>query len=70
MRQDSVLLNRRLYREVAFLDRIFASGKAELVLLYGRRRMGKTALLRHAAGRSALPVLYHVAVQTTQAEEL
>ena len=57
-------------REVAYLDRILASAKAELVLLYGRRRVGKTALLRHVAGRSEFPVLYHVAAQTTRTDEL
>ncbi|MBI4026113.1 MAG: ATP-binding protein [Verrucomicrobia bacterium] len=57
-------------REVDFLGRVLSSDRAEFVLLYGRRRVGKTALLKHVAGRSATKVLYHVAVQTTQAEEL
>lgn len=57
-------------REVEFCDRVLASEKAELILLYGRRRVGKTALLRHVAERSDMPVFYHVAVQTTVAEEL
>ena len=33
-------------REVAILDAVCASGKAELVALYGRRRVGKTYLIR------------------------
>lgn len=33
-------------RELAFLERRHASGQAELVILYGRRRVGKTELLR------------------------
>lgn len=33
-------------RELAFLERRYASGQAELVVLYGRRRVGKTELLR------------------------
>ncbi|NPV81738.1 MAG: ATP-binding protein [Firmicutes bacterium] len=34
-------------RELALLEKIWASDKAELFILYGRRRIGKTALLRH-----------------------
>lgn len=33
-------------RELAFLERRYASEQAELVVLYGRRRVGKTELLR------------------------
>ncbi|MBX7234182.1 MAG: ATP-binding protein [Caldilineales bacterium] len=33
-------------RELAFLEKRFASGQAEMVVLYGRRRVGKTELLR------------------------
>ena len=33
-------------RELAFLERRYASDHAELVVLYGRRRVGKTGLLR------------------------
>lgn len=33
-------------RELAFLERRYASDRAELVVLYGRRRVGKTELLR------------------------
>lgn len=33
-------------RELVFLERRYASGQAELVILYGRRRVGKTELLR------------------------
>ena len=57
-------------REVEFLDGVLAGRHAALVLLYGRRRVGKTALLRHVACRAKIPVLYHVAAQTTKAEEL
>ena len=32
--------------ELATLERAWQSGRAELVVLYGRRRIGKTALLR------------------------
>ena len=41
-------------REVALLDAVCASGKAELVALYGRRRVGKTYLIReYFAGRGS-----------------
>lgn len=33
-------------RELAFLEKHYASGKAEMLVLYGRRRVGKTELLR------------------------
>lgn len=42
-------------REVALLDAVCASGKAELVALYGRRRVGKTYLIReYFTGRGSL----------------
>ena len=34
-------------RELALLSRLCASSKAELQILYGRRRIGKTRLLTH-----------------------
>lgn len=46
--------------ELAFLERALDAGRAALVVLYGRRRTGKTELLRHvvglehAAGRDAI----------------
>ena len=33
-------------RELAFLEKRYASEKSELLVLYGRRRVGKTELLR------------------------
>ena len=33
-------------KELALLDRYYHSGKAEFVALYGRRRVGKTFLIR------------------------
>ncbi len=42
-------------RELAFLDNLLTRsrpGPAQLILLYGRRRVGKTVLLRHWAERS------------------
>jgi AAA+ ATPase superfamily predicted ATPase len=56
--------------ELAALERAFASKDAELVVMYGRRRVGKTVLLQHFAAGSSIPVLYHVGVQTTVRDEL
>ncbi len=42
-------------REFAFLDNLLTRsrpGPAQLILLYGRRRVGKTVLLRYWAERS------------------
>jgi AAA+ ATPase superfamily predicted ATPase len=36
-------------------------GKSEFVIVYGRRRVGKTTLLLHWAEQSGLPYLYWVA---------
>ena len=37
-------------RELASLDNLYNSGKFEFVVLYGRRRVGKTALINHFIG--------------------
>ncbi len=68
MQANNGFLNR--VREVAFLQRVLKGERAELILLYGRRRVGKTSLLRHVADESPIPVLYHVAAQTTRTDEL
>src|SRR5436305_6585709 len=47
--------------ELAFLEQVATRrrpGPAQLVLLYGRRRVGKTSLLRHWAAASGLPTLF------------
>lgn len=51
-------------RELAVLSQIVARerpGPGQLVLLYGRRRIGKTALLRHWSAQSDIPATYWVA---------
>lgn len=51
-------------RELAFLDNLLLRTHAhpgQLLLLYGRRRVGKTALLRHWAAASGLPWSYWMA---------
>ncbi len=50
--------------ELAFLDSILERRRpttAQLILLYGRRRVGKTVLLRHWAEQSGLPTTYWAA---------
>ena len=51
-------------QELAFLNRLLSRrrpGPAQLLLLYGRRRVGKTNLLRHWAVQSGLPTSYWTA---------
>jgi uncharacterized protein len=51
--------------ELAFLNRVLANGQhpgpGQLVMLYGRRRVGKSTLLRHWAEQSGAPFTYWVA---------
>ena len=55
-------------QELAFLKRHFASRKAELLVIWGRRRVGKTMLLQRFGESRA--VLHHIAVRTTPTDEL
>lgn len=51
-------------KELAFLNHLLSRrrpGPAQLVLLYGRRRVGKTALMRHWSQKSGHPSTYWVA---------
>jgi AAA+ ATPase superfamily predicted ATPase len=47
--------------ELALLQGLLGRGRSELLLLYGRRRVGKTALLRHWAEQSGVPWSYWMA---------
>ena len=47
--------------ELAMLQQLLNRQRSELLLLYGRRRVGKTALLRHWASQSTLPWTYWMA---------
>src|SRR6266545_4522731 len=51
--------------EIAFLNRVLGNeqhpGPGQLVMLYGRRRVGKSTLLRHWAEQSGMPFTYWVA---------
>lgn len=52
-------------RELGYLDTRYASGRAELVILYGRRRVGKTTLVYHWAQDK--PHLFFFATQDDNA---
>ena len=52
------------HEELAFLNRLLTRkqpGPAQMLLLYGRRRVGKTELLKHWAEQSGLPFTYWAA---------
>lgn len=59
-------------RELALLSRLASSSKAELQIVYGRRRVGKTRLLTHwiKQQKSRLRVLYWVAEPSSSTEQL
>lgn len=57
-------------RELALLDRLWASQKAEFLILYGRRRVGKTRLLTHWLESSEARALYWVAEPTSSYDQL
>ena len=49
------------HEELVFLNRLLTRkqpGPAQMLLLYGRRRVGKTELLKHWAEQSGLPFTY------------
>lgn len=57
-----MFVNRR--RELAFLNQLLVRerpGPGQLILLYGRRRIGKTALLRYWATQTGIAATYWVA---------
>src|SRR5205809_527490 len=52
--------------ELAFLNNVLVRerpGPGQLIMLYGRRRVGKTALLRYWAEQSGAPFAYWVAAR-------
>ncbi|WP_297458692.1 ATP-binding protein [Thermococcus sp.] len=55
-------------RELEFLERRYSSGKAELLVIYGRRRIGKTELLLRFARDK--PHVYFLATERPYAENL
>ncbi|MEX2752026.1 MAG: ATP-binding protein, partial [Candidatus Freyarchaeota archaeon] len=48
-------------RELKFLEERYASGEPELLVIYGRRRIGKTALLLRFAQNK--PHIYFLATE-------
>jgi AAA+ ATPase superfamily predicted ATPase len=57
-------------REMAELHDVAAEQGAQFVILYGRRRVGKTTLLLHWAQESGLPFVYWVANRLSPALQL
>lgn len=55
-------INRKL--ELAFLERTFQRDQAQMAVLWGRRRVGKTSLLRHFSQNKR--VFYHVGTLSTE----
>jgi hypothetical protein len=48
-------------QELQTLDELIREPGAQLIMLYGRRRVGKTTLLTHWARQTGLPMFYWVA---------
>ncbi len=55
-------------RELAELNALVAQEGAQFILVYGRRRVGKTTLLLRWAAQTGQPVLYWVATRDTPAQ--
>lgn len=62
----SQFINRRA--ELAFFDRSWSARSPQLVVLYGRRRVGKTALLRQFAGDR--PAFHYMATRLPETQQL
>ena len=58
-----MLINRT--RELGYLDTRYAGRRAEIVVVYGRRRVGKTSLLHHWV--QAKPHLFFFATEDDSA---
>jgi AAA+ ATPase superfamily predicted ATPase len=59
-------------RELTFLNDILARrhpGPAQMILLYGRRRVGKSELLLHWAEQSGVPTIYWEAVKESATQQ-
>lgn len=54
-------------RELEELNRILSQRGAQFILVYGRRRVGKTTLLLNWAEQSGKPYIYWVANRDTPA---
>ena len=56
------------HKELASLSRLYDSGKFEFVVLYGRRRVGKTALINQFVADK--PVIYFTGVESNIKQNL
>ena len=57
-------------KELAILDQLWDSNRAQLLILYGRRRVGKTALLTHWIRETGRRALYWVATPDSALAQL
>jgi uncharacterized protein len=57
-------------RELNELNRLYQSDQAEFLILYGRRRIGKTRLLTHWMEKSSPRTLFWVAEPTSSTDQL
>ena len=57
-------------RELSVLDREWGDARARMLILYGRRRVGKTRLITHWIKKNGKRALYWVAEQTSSADQL
>ncbi len=57
-------------RELRILDDLFSRSEGQLLVLYGRRRIGKTALLTHWINQRKHPALFWTADRTGAANQL
>ena len=55
-------------RELAFLESTWHTSAGQLLIVLGRRRVGKTALLRHFAHRH--PIVHYMAARLPEAQQL
>ena len=55
-------------RELADLNAVLAQGGAQFILVYGRRRVGKTTLVLRWAEQTGRPVIYWVATRDTPSQ--
>jgi AAA+ ATPase superfamily predicted ATPase len=55
-------------RELNELDLVLREGGAQQILVYGRRRVGKTTLLINWAKQTGLPLIYWIATRDTPAQ--
>lgn len=55
-------------KEISTLEKLYTSNKFEFVVIYGRRRVGKTALINHFIDKK--PVIYFMGFETNEKQNL